>query len=203
MTRNTPDCSVPGRRLAVRGPAWPAQRLGAWRGAAAVLVGLALSACGAQGTPYQPLADEGGFEETRLQERVYRVSFKGNRFTSEADVIDFLFLRCAELTRRHGHTHFVIEEDFGRTQMTKPPVRGGTSLAFGMGFSSRRSFWGAGIGIGPRHYDPPELAYHLAMFVIRMLDEEEAAAMGKRAFQADFIVESLAVKKAKSQRKDS
>jgi hypothetical protein len=191
---------------------WGLGRLLALAGVAAVLVGCAL-----QPTPYQPLGETGGYEEAQLGERVYRVSFRGNRATPETAVLDFLFLRCAELTHRNGFTHFVIQEDFGRTQVSVRAMPR-SSVGMGLGFGSGRSFWGLGFSgaLGEPDYQSV-VSYHLAVFVIRMLDDEEArrvqgagqapgAAQGQpqpQVYDADFLIRSLAPKKEASLRKDS
>ncbi len=160
--------------------------------------------CTGTPTPYQPLAEEGGYEETRLQEAVYRVSFKANRYTQEGRVLDFLFLRCAELTRQSGYTHFMVQEDFGRTRADLRPSGPRASVGLGFGLSSGRSFWHMGFGApltGGETYRA-SVRYHLAMFVIRMLQPEEAAQVGDAAFDAAFLLQSLAAKRDASREQD-
>jgi hypothetical protein len=50
----------------------------------------------------------GGFSETQLDENVFRVSFRGNGFTSPERVADLGLLRAAELAKNNGFTHFII-----------------------------------------------------------------------------------------------
>jgi hypothetical protein len=186
-------------------PGRPAQR----REGALALLGLALAlatlaGCTLQPTPYQPLGEAGGYEEARLGERVYRVSFRGNRATPETTVLDFLYLRCAELTHQAGFTHFEIEQDFGRTQLGLRPGPG-ASLGVGMGFGGPRSFWGMGFGgpLGEPDYEAV-VNYHLAVFVIRMLDDaqaRQAQSDKNQVYDADYLLKSLAAKKAASLRK--
>lgn len=176
----------------------------AWRTAArpaalaAVLV--VLAGCTLQPTPYQPLAESGGYEETQLGQRVYRVSFRGNRATAETDVLDYLFLRCAELTHQAGYHSFVIQEDFGRTGLTTRNVGPRTSVGMGVGFGNSRSFWGLGFGapISEPEYEAA-VSYHLAVFVIRMLTPEEAKSAEGQVYDADFLLRSLEPKKEASQ----
>lgn len=141
---------------------------------AAVLVAGLTAACTVNPTPYQPLAENGGYDEARLQKDVYRVSFRGNSATLETNVLDYTFRRCAEVTLAHGYTHFLIEEDYGRTRLTLRST--GARVGVGVGFSSRSSFWGMGFG-GPLSEPEytPAVSYHLAIFVIRLLTPEEAA----------------------------
>ena len=166
-----------------------------------------LGACTLQPTPYQPLDKAGGYEQSRLQERVYRVSFRGNRATRETTVLDFLFLRCAELTRESGFTHFVVEQDFGRTQLELHSTGVSSSVGVGMGFGGRRSFWALGVGapLSAPDYEAA-VSYHLAVFVIRMLTPDEARALeaGKgqgQVYEAAYLLHSLEAKKEASLRK--
>ena len=170
---------------------------------AALLTALLTTACGVQPTPYQPLLKNEGYEETRLQKQVYRVSFKANRYTSETDVIDFLFYRSAELTVKSGFTHFLVEEDFGRTRMHLQPIPSNPSFRMGFGMSRRSSFWGLGYGHGLGYQYAPEVSYHLGIFVIRMLTGREAEDHRKEAYEAKFVIESLTPKKERSLEKGS
>jgi hypothetical protein len=169
--------------------------------AALLGVALALGACSLQPTPYQPLGEAGGYEESRLQERVYRVSFRGNRATAETDVLDFVYLRSAELTRQSGFSHFVIQEDFGRTQYTARPSPPRASTGVTVLGSGKRSFWAVNVTapLGEPDYDVV-VSYHLAVFVVRMLTPEEARAAGDAAYEAEYLLRSLAPKREASLR---
>ena len=59
-------------------------------------------------TPYQKVGATGGFSETRLDEHVARVNFRGNGYTGAERAADFCMLRCAELTLEHGCRYFTI-----------------------------------------------------------------------------------------------
>jgi len=194
--------TLPGLAPAGAGPCRRAALAGLL--AAAELATLtALAACTLQPTPYQPLGETGGYEEARLQPQVYRVSFRGNRATAETTVLDFLYLRCAELTQQAGFTHFAIQEDFGRTQASVRPAAQ-SSVGVGMGFGGARSFWGMGFA-APLSEPEYRIAvdYHLGVFVIRMLGAEEAKAAAGPVYDADFLIRSLAAKKDASLRKGS
>ncbi len=176
-----------------------------WLPAGLALLALLPAACAMNPTPYQPLGDAGGYEQTRLQERVYRVSFRGNRYTPESRVIDFLFLRCAELTEEAGFTHFKVREDFGRTAVDLRSGGPRTSVGVGFGVGGPSSFWALGLGAGgPAYYDPV-VTYNLAMFVIEMLTAEEAAQAeraGTPVYEAAFLVETLRPKAAQSRQRE-
>ena len=72
---------------------------------AALTIAAALAGCA---TSYQKQGLSGGFTETQLDKAVFRVSFKGNGFTSPERAADFTLLRSAELALKNGFTHFVI-----------------------------------------------------------------------------------------------
>jgi len=61
-------------------------------------------------TPYQKVGFTGGYSETRLDEHIFRVNFRGNGYTSAERAADFCMLRCAELTRGHECRYFIILE---------------------------------------------------------------------------------------------
>ncbi|MBI4083105.1 MAG: hypothetical protein HY423_10890 [Candidatus Lambdaproteobacteria bacterium] len=159
------------------------------RCAPAVLLLGAVSACTTAPTPYQPLGEAGGYEEARLQPNVYRVSFRANRATLETRVIDFLFLRAAELTRAAGYTHFAILEDFGRTRVDRVP-RAGAGFGLGYGTGGRSSFWSLGFHTGVPTEEESVVVYNLAILVIRLFGAEEAKGRSD-AFEAEYLIRSL------------
>ncbi len=66
-----------------------------------------LQACA---TGYKKDGLTGGFSETRLDENIFMVSFRGNGYTKTERAIDFTLLRCAELTLQHGFKYFIVTE---------------------------------------------------------------------------------------------
>lgn len=68
--------------------------------ASAFLVGCA--------TSYQPMGSNGGYEEIKLDENVFRIHFRGNRYTNMERAQDFVFLRAAELTIQSGCNYFAV-----------------------------------------------------------------------------------------------
>ncbi len=160
------------------------------------LLAVLLAACTPKPTPYQPLGKKGGYEETRLKENVYRVSFRANRYTRETAVIDYIYLRCAELTRDADFSHFVIVQDYGKTQGAVVPRSG---FSIGLGFSSgirRSSAFGVG---GHLPFSPgygTVVDYHLGVLVIRMMNADEAKKE-KDALDVEFLLKSIHEKFAK------
>ena len=59
-------------------------------------------------TAYQKSGFAGGYSETQLDENVFRVSFRGNRYTGREKVADFTLLRSAELALENGYQYFAI-----------------------------------------------------------------------------------------------
>jgi hypothetical protein len=59
-------------------------------------------------TPYQRDGFRGGHSDLLLDSNTYRVSFRGNGYTSSDKVETYLLYRCAELTVNKGFDYFVI-----------------------------------------------------------------------------------------------
>lgn len=119
--------------------------------------GLALAAC-ATSTPYAP-ADSGGgygFNEQKIEDDRYRITFRGNSLTQREQVETYLLLRAAELTLAEGYDHFIVVEDDTEKTTTytgvASPALGGFGYGFGpYGFYGARAFpyYGFGPGFGP------------------------------------------------------
>lgn len=62
-------------------------------------------------TSYQSHSFTGGYSETQLAENVYRVTFKGNGYTSSDRAADLSLMRAAEIGLENGFTHFVIVDN--------------------------------------------------------------------------------------------
>jgi len=169
--------------------------------AAPLLAALQLAGCAGKPTPYQPREKDSaeGYEEQRLQERVWRISFRANRYTHEEDVVDYLFLRSAELALENGFSHFEVETDYSRTQ-TESSGGARTGLSLGFGSGSRNGYWGMGFGFSPRGGNDYYVAYHLGMFIVRMMNAEDAAGR-KNAYEAKFILQNMEAKKKAAQEK--
>ncbi len=61
-------------------------------------------------TSYQKQSFSGGFDETQLDKNVFRVTFKGNGYTSADRAADLCLLRSADLTLSNGYHYFAIVE---------------------------------------------------------------------------------------------
>ncbi len=59
-------------------------------------------------TRYQPEGATGGYTDARLDSTTYSVSFRGNAYTSQDKVANYMLYRCAEVTEQAGYDYFVI-----------------------------------------------------------------------------------------------
>ena len=66
-------------------------------------------------TPYQPRGFRGGFREYEVAERLYRITFEGNAFTSEEYVSKAVMLRAAEFCLARGYPYFETLEESTRS----------------------------------------------------------------------------------------
>lgn len=98
-----------------------------------IAVVLFLAACA---TPYQNSGFSGGYSETQFDDNVFKVSFRGNGYTSMERASDFTLLRSAELTLQHGYNYFVIVEEQNHTRnstYTTPTTSNTTANVYGSG----------------------------------------------------------------------
>ena len=66
---------------------------------------LLLASCA---TPYQAQTHSGGYTDRQVAPGVYRITFQGNRFTTNVRAKDFALRRAAELTLDAGVAYFLI-----------------------------------------------------------------------------------------------
>ena len=59
-----------------------------------------------------------GYQETKLQEDVYRVDYEGSEDTNVTTMKDYTLLRCAELTLQKGAKYFAILDTKAETRMS-------------------------------------------------------------------------------------
>jgi hypothetical protein len=53
----------------------------------------------------------GGYSDTRIDENMFIVTFKGNGYTSTSRSADYALLRCSELCKENGFSYFKIIDD--------------------------------------------------------------------------------------------
>jgi hypothetical protein len=93
-------------------------------------------------TPYSSNGFLGGYSDTALAPDVYRISFKGNGYTSNERTQDFAVLRAAELTLSHGYRYFQVinETQGGRSGMIQTP---GHAYTYGNAYQSGNMVYGS------------------------------------------------------------
>ncbi len=105
---------------------------------------LALAACAADPTPYQPASNGYGFSQQKIEDNRYRVTFAGNSSTSLDTVRNYMLVRAAETTIESGNDYFIVVDQNTESATT---YRGSGSSPFGFG-TGYRSGGGVGVGVG-------------------------------------------------------
>lgn len=101
---------------------------------------LALTGCM---TAYQPDGLTGGYTEVQLSENVWRVSFKGNGYTSRERAVDMALLRSADLTIQQGYNYFAFSESNNRTDTVGVGTTPTTSYTTGSAYRSGNNVYGS------------------------------------------------------------
>lgn len=152
---------------------------------------LILSACA---TGYEVDGLSGGFSETRLDENIFRVIFKGNSFTSRERASDFLLLRSAELTLENNYQYFVVTDRNSYSEITTSvtPITSSTTTtttttgnAYGNATTTANSTTTTTGGNVTTYVHPRENN------VIVLLNEKPQEVL---AFNAKFVYEQLTQK---------
>ena len=72
-----------------------------------VLLCLSLAGCA---TGYHSKGLTGGYSNMKLQDNIFKVTFRGNAYSSMERTGDFALLRSAEITIENGYKYFVVLE---------------------------------------------------------------------------------------------
>lgn len=99
-----------------------------------------LSGCA---TPYRSAGLMGGYSDMQLNDDTYKVSFRGNGYSSHEHVQNMLLRRCAELTRNKGYKYFVIlasDAERKDDQFSTPATISTQSTGFGSGYFSGNNY---------------------------------------------------------------
>ena len=59
-------------------------------------------------TGYHSCGYTGGYSDMKLQDDIFKVSFRGNGYTGRGKTSDLALLRCSELALENGYKYFVI-----------------------------------------------------------------------------------------------
>ncbi len=98
-----------------------------------IMLCLSLGGCA---TGYHGRGFTGGYSDMKLQDNIYKVTFKGNGYSSMERAGDFVLLRSAELAIENGYKYFIVLEtnSYVRTASISTPVTAqtyGTVNTFG------------------------------------------------------------------------
>jgi hypothetical protein len=79
-------------------------------------------------TAYQPQGLTGGFSEIQLEKNVFRISIRGNGYTSLDRAGEMALLRSAELSLKNGFTHFAIVDEKADYHTFMNPLKPQTTI---------------------------------------------------------------------------
>jgi hypothetical protein len=107
---------------------------------------LALSACAATPTYYQPSATPQamGYSEYRIEPGRYRVTFRGGSGAPAEQVADYALLRAADLAIADGYEWFRVVDK----SMWRDGSDSGPHVSVGVGGGSSGYHSGVGVGVG-------------------------------------------------------
>lgn len=93
---------------------------------AVILFSLCMVGCA---TAYKRTGFTGGYNDMKIQDDVFKVSFRGNAYTGSGKVEDFVLLRSAEVALNNGYKYFVIidEKSAMKTSAYTTPVTANTN----------------------------------------------------------------------------
>ena len=92
----------------------------------------------------------GGYEDSKLQEDSYNVTFSANGFTSPTTAKNYLMYRCAEITVQNGYDFFVVVTGDSIVNYSVMGQGSGASTVAKPTYSSTIK-----LGKGPRPADNP------------------------------------------------
>lgn len=159
-----------------------------------VLVSLALiSGCA---SPYKSIGIGGGYDETMLSPNMFRVSFRGNGYTSMERAKDYALLRSSDIAINYGFSHFIITEDESYAKRMSVYVPGNTTVSY-KGTSNAQYQGSGSYKIATRgtavSSTSPGYSYDItkpkAVFIVVAFKDADSAPDG--AFDAVFLRNSL------------
>ena len=155
---------------------------------------IALTGCATQYDATNPFVRfAGGVEALPIDGTTYRISAKGNAFTSVEKMQDFVLLKAAETTIQRGFTHFIIlAEQAGneaRGVLVSPGQYQSTTNAQVTGFGNQ--VYGTARTTGT--YTPPQtqqIYKPSANSIVRLISADDAKGTG--AYEAQAVVNAIA-----------
>ncbi len=90
------------------------------------IIGLMIAGCA---TSYQSNGFSGGYSDLKLQDNVFKISFRGNGYTNEQRAADFALLHAAEVALENGYGYFAVVDEKETTQnfLTTTPTTAHTT----------------------------------------------------------------------------
>lgn len=132
-------------------------------------------------TGYHSTRFTGGYSDLQLAPDVFRVAFRGNGYTSEDHVRDFLLLCAAQLTIAQGaQTFVVLDQRSGAKQVF---VGGGQT------YGTATPNFAGGFSYSEYTTPPTVITRHRAELVIRLVPVD--AAPSDVAYSAPLIRDQL------------
>lgn len=158
---------------------------------AAIAATALLTAC-VTATPYRAAEHERdyGYQEQRIEQDRYRISFAGNSETSRQTVENYLLYRAAELTLEQGKDYFVVvSSDTEKNTEKFSTVT--SSSAFSTGFGQHRGYSRHGVGLG---FNVLSTSYNdYQAFGVVVLKSGQKSADDNHAYEARQVLENLGV----------
>ena len=111
----------------------------------AILALMFLAGCA---TTYTKKSLLGGYSDTKIQEDIFKVTFKGNAYTDTERTEDFTLLRCAEITLENGYNYFIVlggGTDVKTGTVYTPPTAQTTGFVSGGVYHGHTSYFGGGV----------------------------------------------------------
>ncbi len=99
-------------------------------------------------TPYQKLSGKFGYDDFRITEDVFEVSFSGNAKTPASTVSRYVFRRAAEVTLQNGFTHFLPMQEADQSLYGEFYTSSGTTHYHGGQNSGSSWSQGSSSGLG-------------------------------------------------------
>ncbi|WP_156955896.1 CC0125/CC1285 family lipoprotein [Solidesulfovibrio alcoholivorans] len=150
-------------------------------------------------SPYQSHGLGGGYDDIALAPNIYRVSFRGNGYTSMERAKDYALLRAAEITISNGYQFFIITTDESDAKRMSIYVPGETHTNYSgttTGTLYRNGNFNANSYGTATTYSTPGYSFDItkpkAVFMVVAFKDSASAPRG--AFDAIFIQRSIKTK---------
>lgn len=157
----------------------------------ALLVGVSLLAACVTATPYRQAEHDHdyGYQEQKIEQNRYRISFAGNSSTNRQTVENYLLFRAAELTLENGKDYFVVvTSDTEKNTEQHATVVGAPRFTYGYGHHYGHGYH-HGLSVGFNIFQTSYSDYEA--FGVVILKSGEKPADNHNAYNAREVVENL------------